>query len=55
MTSQEQQQAFAGDLDKLIARYEKEFQLTNADAVGVLMLKVHGLCAVAFENDDDAE
>jgi hypothetical protein len=58
MDHKEQTDAFAAELDALVDRFCKEFDLTYAIAVGVLHLKAHLLCADAAkaaesENEDD--
>lgn len=39
MSEQEQINAFANDLDNLIDRYRKEFEVTYSSVVGVLFMK----------------
>jgi hypothetical protein len=39
MTDKEQTEAFADDLDRLVQRYYEEFDLSYAQAVGVLQMK----------------
>ncbi len=41
MTQEEQTEAFAGELDKLIDRYCDEFDLPYAAVVGVMHFKTH--------------
>ncbi len=57
MDHKEQTDAFASELDALVARFCEEFDLTYAMAVGVLHLKAHLLCAEAakLENEDDRD
>ena len=40
MTDREQTQAFSDDLNALIERYCQEFELTYAQAVGVMQIKI---------------
>lgn len=49
MTDPEQTDAFAKALDALVDRYRREFNLTYAQAVGVLVIKMHELCAETEE------
>lgn len=53
MTDKEQNKAFAGELDKLIERFAKEFEMTYVQIVGVLELKKHLLCSEAEESIDE--
>lgn len=55
MTSQEQQDAFNNDLQALILRYTNEFDLTLADAIGVIEVVKFSLILQQFENVDDDE
>lgn len=53
MNDKQQTQAFADDLDKLCARYYREFDLSYAQAVGVLQMKSWLLCQEASELDEE--
>ena len=53
MTDQEQTEAFADDLDKLVQRYTGEFDLSYAQAVGVLQMKSWLLMQEASERSDE--
>lgn len=53
MSHKEQIEAFAGELDNLVERYELEFNLPNVSAVGVLMLKMHAMLKHQIENTDE--
>lgn len=54
MNDQDQTQAFASDLEKLIDRYRDEFDVRYAQIVGVLHLQAHFLCSEAkILNDED--
>jgi hypothetical protein len=53
MTDKEQTDAFADELDKLVDRFRQEFDLTYAQAVGVLHMKAHLLCEDASERGDE--
>lgn len=55
MSHKEQIEAFAGDLDSLIERYELEFSLPNVSVVGVLMLKVHAMLRYQIELGEGEE
>lgn len=48
MSDREQLDAFHADLDKLVARYIDEFDLSFAGAIGVLEMKCHEIKHVAF-------
>lgn len=47
--------AFADDLDKLVARYEQEFELSMASAVGALMFKAHAIMTNAMDGDSEED
>ena len=53
MTDSEQTQAFADDLDKLVERYRQEFEVTYAQIVGTLQMKLWLLCEEASERSDE--
>lgn len=53
MNQQEQTSAFCNDLDKLVDRYAKEFDLTYASVIGCLQLKIFEICQQAYDEDDD--
>ena len=55
MTEGQQINHFANDLDNLVERYAKEYDLTYAAMVGVLQMKSHLLCSEAQERKDDLE
>lgn len=55
MTDKEQIEAFAGDLDCLVSRYEKEFSLSLAGAIGVLQLKIFAISKDAFDKQEEDE
>lgn len=55
MTDREQTKAFGDDLDALVERYRKEFDLSLAQAVGVLQVKIHGLIDDVRNKDDDED
>lgn len=48
MTSEQQIEHFENDLDALVERYRKEFDMTYAAMVGSLQLKIHDLCDEAL-------
>lgn len=49
MTDKQQTDAFANDIDNLVERYRNEFEISYAQLVGVLQMKIHLLCAEAAE------
>jgi hypothetical protein len=51
VTEREQQTAFAGDLDKLVARYRAEFQMSYASVIGCLHLMAAMLAIEANEDE----
>jgi hypothetical protein len=53
MTDGEQTKAFADDLDKLVERYRQEFDVTYAQIVGTLQMKLWLLCNEANNRSDD--
>ncbi len=55
MTERQQIMAFADDLDKLVARYEQEFELSMASAVGALMFKAHAIMTNAMDGDSEED
>lgn len=55
MTDREQIEAFAGEIDKVVERFEHEFNLSNVAAVGVLMLKVHMLLKHQIEPGEEED
>lgn len=56
MSDREQLDAFSNDLDVLVTRYIREFELSTAGAIGVLALKQHAMARWAFdENEKDDE
>lgn len=53
MTDQEQIQRFADDLDNLVDRYRKEYEISMAGVVGTLQMKIWLLCLEAKDRDDE--
>lgn len=53
MTDKEQTDAFADDLDNLVERYRQEFDMSYAQVVGVLQMKLWLLCDEASERADE--
>lgn len=53
MKQEDQIVAFAGDLDILISRYEREFELNTMAACGVLMMKIRMLQDGAIEGSQE--
>lgn len=45
MDAKEQTEHFANDLDALVERYRSEYEITYAQVVGALQMKIHLLCA----------
>lgn len=54
MTDKEQTDAFADDIDKLVERYRQEFEISYAQVVGTLQMKVHLLCGEAENRAEEA-
>lgn len=52
MSEHEQVKRFADELDALVERYRKEFDLCYASAVGALTMKAH-LLMVEAENQEE--
>lgn len=44
---------FANDLDAMVDRYRAEYDLTYADVIGALTIKIHLLCMEADEREDE--
>lgn len=55
MSEKEQIEAFADDLDRLVDRYRREFDLSYASVIGTLNMKAHLLCAEAGRGDVNEE
>ena len=53
MTEHEQTDAFAADIERVIQRYRKEFQISYAAVIGILFIKAHDLASETLEDDDD--
>lgn len=53
MTDNEQIDHFAKDVNALVDRYRKEFDLCYASAVGVLQMKIYSMCDEAKENSEE--
>lgn len=53
MNHKDQTFHFADELDKLCERFTQEYDLTYAQAVGVLTMKIHLLCSEAGENSGE--
>lgn len=47
--------AFANELDNLVERFRKNWDIEYAQVVGVLMMKVHLLHVSAMEEDEEEE
>lgn len=54
MSEADQTKRFADELDNLVERYRKEFDLTYASAVGTLMMKAHLLMVESENRGDEA-
>lgn len=55
MTSEQQIEHFENDLDALVERYRKEFDMTYAAVIGCLQLQIHALSDEAMENAEGGE
>lgn len=57
MTEGEQIDHIANDLDRLIDRYRKEYDMTYASVIGVLHMKIYLLSAEAADRmgEDDTD
>lgn len=53
MSAQEQTNHFANELDNLVERFRKEYDLTFATVVGVLQMKAWLLCQEAQEREKE--
>ncbi len=49
MTDKEQTKRLADELDNLVERYRKEYDMTYASVVGVLQIQIHMLCSEPHE------
>lgn len=52
MSEKEQIDHFADDLDRLVDRYRKEYEMSYASVVGTLQMKINLLCAEAGREDE---
>lgn len=52
MDAAEQIAHFESDLDNLVERYRKEYDISYASMIGMLHLKAHILCVEANEDDE---
>lgn len=50
----EQIEHLENDLEMIIERYRKEYDMTYASMIGVFMLKVHQISAEAYEEPEDS-
>jgi hypothetical protein len=60
MDSREQVMHFASEIDNVVARFRREYDLTYCDMIGALHICAHGLCDDAYsaapdEEDEDFE
>lgn len=53
MNDKQQIQAFADDLDNLIERYRREFDLSYAGVVGALHMKAYIMCKEASNQEEE--
>lgn len=53
MTEREQIEHFADEIDRLVERNRREYDMTYAAVVGVLHMKIYLLCAEAAERKDE--
>jgi len=44
VSEKEQIDQFANELDKLVDRFRKEYEITYASVIGALVMKTHLLC-----------
>lgn len=42
------------ELDRLIDRFRNEYDMTYAEAVGVLQMKIHALCREDEESEEES-
>jgi hypothetical protein len=54
MTDKEQTGNFAEDLDRLVDRYAKEYDMSYASVIGALQMKVFTLCTDAYDEGDQS-
>lgn len=52
MSDNDQIKAFADELDNLVERYRKEFDITYAGVVGALTMKAHLLMSEAEDQEE---
>lgn len=53
MSEKDQIEHFANEVDNLVERCRKEYEMSYAAVVGVLQMKIHLLCAEASERGDE--
>lgn len=53
MTEKDKIDHFADDLDRLVDRYRKEYDMSYASVVGTLQMKINMLCAEAAGREDE--
>lgn len=53
MSEKEQIDHFSDDLDRLVDRYRKEYEISYGSAIGALQMKIHTLCAEAGGREDE--
>lgn len=51
MNDKQQINAFAEEIDRLVDRYRKEFDLSYASVIGVFFMKAQILCSESEEKD----
>lgn len=55
MSEKEQIEQFSNELDKLVERFRKEYELTYGSVVGSLHMKAYLLCKEAQEREDELD
>lgn len=55
MSHVDQIEHLENDLETIITRYRKEYEMTYAAMIGVFQLKVHQLSAEAYEETEEEE
>lgn len=45
----------SNEIDRMIDRFRQEYDMSYAETVGVLQMKIHLLCCEAADRDDEAE
>ncbi len=53
MSESEQIKHFGDEIDKLVDRFRREYDITYAAVVGTLFMKAHLICNEADEREDE--